>query len=61
VLGPVFPGGTFRGLKKADREFGELRTRRLVLRVRYFGGFYIGYQVVAGTLNLLSGINRFNS
>jgi len=32
VYGPAFPGETFRVLKeKEEREFGEYRTRRLVL------------------------------
>ena len=32
-VGPDFPGETFRVLKdKEEREFGEYRTRRLVLK-----------------------------
>jgi hypothetical protein len=39
-VGPDFPGETFRVLKdKEEREFGEYRTRRLVLKAwDRFGG-----------------------
>jgi hypothetical protein len=31
VYGPIFPGETFRVFKEKEKQYGEYRTRRLVL------------------------------